>query len=533
VFWQESGYFDTVASLKPLLHLWSLAVEEQFYIFFPPLLLLIWKRKWPLVAILGILLVISLVSNLWMSVHAGAADFFLTPYRVWEFLGGSLLAWWHYDKNHEEEVPVYREWLSWAGLMLLGLGMWMLHKEDPYPGWRAILPVAGTLLLMEGGRSAWINRKILSNPAVVWIGLISYPLYLFHWPALSFVHIVKGDLERGREPKPVYLADALMISLILSVITYGFIEKKIRHNKSPRTVPILVVLFILTGFAGFLASSKLVTSHYTSPRSALLYQAAKDSDMLKGLAAVNKSGLFYVHKVGGNGPQTLFLGDSNMQQYAPRLLNLLKDNQAEERGAILMTENGMLPLGNTVSNQSRDSSLLISSFKKELETNNKIDRVVIASRWCTYFGVTSRWKTDGISLATFAGKQKALDELDALLGTLVKQGKKVFLVLSIPTGSELDPKGIYPRNFMGFQESRERILTKETFLKKNGELLSEIASIGRQNGAEVIDPIDYLCTNGICIAEDELGIPIRFDDGHLRPGYVRERVKYLDGTVAP
>ena len=381
---------------------------------------------------------------------------------------------------------------------------------------------------MEGGRSAWINRKILSNPAVVWVGLISYPLYLFHWPALSFVHIVKGE-----NPKPVYLIDALAVGFILTVFTYYFIEKRIRHHKSRWTLPILVVLFVLTGFAGFLASSKLVKSHYTSPRSELLYHAAKDSDMLKGLAVVIKNGFFYVHKVGGNGPQTLFLGDSNMQQYAPRLLNLLKDNQAEERGAILMTENGMLPLGNTVSNQSRDSSLLISSFKKELKTNNKIDRVVISSRWCTYFGKTSSWKTDGISLATLTGKQKALDELDTLLGTLFKQGKKVFLVLSIPTGSELDPKGIYPRNFLGYKEPKGRTLTKDAFLKKNGELLSEIASIGRQNGAEVIDPIDYLCTNGICITEDERGIPIRFDDGHLRPGYVRERVKYLDGTVAP
>ncbi|MCE9587152.1 MAG: acyltransferase, partial [Verrucomicrobia bacterium] len=98
VFWQESGYFDTSASLKPLLHLWSLAVEEQFYIFFPPILLLIWKRKWPIASIMLVLLVISLGCNLWMSVHAGTADFFLTPYRAWEFLGGSLLAWWHKER---------------------------------------------------------------------------------------------------------------------------------------------------------------------------------------------------------------------------------------------------------------------------------------------------------------------------------------------------------------------------------------------------------------------------------------------------
>ena len=131
------------------------------------------------------------------------------------------------------------------------------------------------------------------------------------------------------------------------------------------------------------------------------------------------------------------------------------------------------------------------------------------------------------------GKKKALSKLDSFVKSIINQGKKVYLVLNIPTGLELDPKGIYPRNFRGSGESKQKILTKDSFLNENGALLSEIASVARRNGAKVIDPLDYLCTNGVCIAEDENGIPIRFDDGHLRPGYVREHVKYLDETVAP
>ena len=116
VFWKESGYFDVEAIRKPMLHLWSLAVEEQFYIFFPPLLLLICKRKWPLALFLGALLIASLIGNLVMSVQNVTTDFFLTPYRAWEFLGGSLLAWWHFDRGHEEDVPLYREGLSILGV---------------------------------------------------------------------------------------------------------------------------------------------------------------------------------------------------------------------------------------------------------------------------------------------------------------------------------------------------------------------------------------------------------------------------------
>ena len=243
VFWQESGYFDTAASLKPLLHLWSLAVEEQFYIFFPLVLMVLWKRPRMVAPAMGVLLVVTLVLNVVMSVQNSVSDFFLTPYRAWEFLGGSLLAWWHYEKGHEEEVPSYREALSWGGLILLVLGMSVIHTGEPYPGWRALLPVAGTLLLMEGGagggtNGAWVNRKILSHPAVVWIGLISYPLYLFHWPALAFVHIVKGE-----NPKLGYVFAALGCSILLSTAVYYLLERRLRHHRAGWVLPSFCLLY--------------------------------------------------------------------------------------------------------------------------------------------------------------------------------------------------------------------------------------------------------------------------------------------------
>jgi len=136
-------------------------------------------------------------------------------------------------------------------------------------------------------------------------------------------------------------------------------------------------------------------------------------------------------------------------------------------------------------------------------------------------------------LDTPEGEEQALSGLAILIHQLSLQGRKVYLVLNIPTGLELDPKGFYPRNFIGKIDTKKKILTKENFLKENGAVLDKIASIAKRAGAEVIDPMDYLCTNGICIAEDEKGVPIRFDEGHLRPGYVRDHLKYLDATVAP
>ena len=191
--WQEADYFDVAANLKPMLHLWSLAVEEQYYILFPLILFVLWKRGGGVFWVLVILLVGSLAGCVMMSYWNKPTGFYLLPYRAWEFLCGALLAWWHYEKGHEDEVPRWREGMSWAGMGLLVAGMVTINSTAPYPGWRALVPVIGTLLLIEGGKDARANRLLLSHPAVVWVGLISYPLYLFHWPILSFLHIVKGE----------------------------------------------------------------------------------------------------------------------------------------------------------------------------------------------------------------------------------------------------------------------------------------------------------------------------------------------------
>ena len=276
VFWKESGYWDVASTLKPLLHLWSLAVEEQFYIIFPPLLLLFWKKKWPMVPLLWILLTASLIANLLMSYQSRETDFFITTYRAWEFLGGSLLAWWHYGKNHEEEAP-YGNILSVVGVILLTVSMILLKEREPYPGWRAILPVAGSVMLIAAGRQAWINRQILSHPAVVWIGLISYPFYLFHWPALSFVHIVKGE-----RPADVYIVGALAIAFLLTVATYYLVERPVRFAKSKATIPLLVVAFIMTGVIGYAVWQGLVKPHTTSEEYRLVNVALTDRKIMDG-----------------------------------------------------------------------------------------------------------------------------------------------------------------------------------------------------------------------------------------------------------
>ena len=531
VFWQESGYFDTAASLKPLLHLWSLAVEEQFYIFFPMLLILLWKKPRMLVpAMLG-LLIATFILNVVMSVQNSVSDFFLTPYRAWEFLGGSLLAWWHYDRGHEEEVPLYREALSWGGLILLALGFVMIHTGDPYPGWRAALPVVGTLLLMEGGtgnQGAWVNRKILSNPGVVWIGLISYPLYLFHWPALSFVHIVKGE-----SPKPVYLIDALVVAFILTVLTYYFIEKKIRHSKSNWTLPLLVSVFLIVGIVG--AS---IWQGVMRPPSGKLHLedmvlAGSEeycSPSTKYLRTAPHLALFHV---GGNGAQALFVGDSNILQYTPRIQFLLEGKRREtsSRGAFVLWGGGAPPIPGLKEKNHPATGEMISEVDRLLRDNTQIDRVILGANWvwCCCLPVAP-YRIGNESFPSDAARSLALEALEDMIQKIRMQGKNVYLVLNIPVDPIQDPKSEMTRAFDGISTTIATPLLASEFRSRYGSFLLQLREVGQEAGAIIIDPLDFFLADG---SYPRLinGKHIYKDSCHLRPSFVRDDVTYLDGTV--
>lgn len=527
VFWQESGYWDVASSLKPLLHLWSLAVEEQFYIIFPPLLLLIWKRKWPMVAILWILLGVSLIANLVMSTQDRSSDFYLTTYRAWEFLGGSLLAWWHYGKSNEEEATSGNA-LSVIGMILIAVSMILLKEKEPYPGYRAIFPVAGSIAFIAAGRQSWINRRILANPLVVWIGLISYPLYLFHWPALSFVHIIKGE-----NPDPRYISGALGIAFLLTIATYYLVEKPARFSKVKWTVLLLTGVFVIMGCIGILIWRGTISSS-TDPKLALVQRALADRNWGAGTTTLWTSDRILLNQCGGTGSQTLFFGDSNMQQYVPRIAEILKDSVGTgKRGALFLTCGGAMPIpGITGPSLHYQGGELFQKLEEILRSDRRVDRVVITALWPHYFACDSGFQMVGDSLSSSPGEARTLAALRAFIEALKKQGKEVTVVLAVPYGEKVDPKLSCDRGFLGAKKLTPALWNRDEFLESEGAILSRIARFAKEGGARVVDPVEFLCPDGICLMETTDG-PIRYHMSHLRPGFVREHIKYLDQTVAP
>jgi len=237
LLWREVGYFDNSVDTKPLLHLWSLGVEEQFYAIFPLLVWLFWNKKTSFIYFLITGIAISFFLNIKGVRSNPIATFYSPQTRFWELLSGSVLAWIIYSRWLPPFATLKKfvrinAWpksdsFSLFGLIFLIFGILLVTKNSRFPGYFALLPVLGAILIIAAGPGARINKLIFSNKSMVWIGLISYPLYLWHWPLLSFFRIINGE-PLG----PMVRVIIVLFSVVLAHLTYRFIERPVRQGQS-------------------------------------------------------------------------------------------------------------------------------------------------------------------------------------------------------------------------------------------------------------------------------------------------------------
>jgi len=228
VFWLKSGYFAAKAELNPLLMTWSLGVEEQFYLFFPLLMLFLstFVKKKRVVA-LALLMLVSLALSVWGTRNYPAATFFLLPTRAWELAVGALVAIRETDQPGIWNAIGSRlaNALSILAVGLLAIPVFLYSRNTIFPGLAASLPVAGAALLVMTPNS-WINRNALSSRPMVFVGLVSYSWYLWHWPLLSFARILSDRIS-------VWTGITIaLLSLLMAVATHRLIEQPFRRSSS-------------------------------------------------------------------------------------------------------------------------------------------------------------------------------------------------------------------------------------------------------------------------------------------------------------
>jgi peptidoglycan/LPS O-acetylase OafA/YrhL len=242
MLWSEAGYdyFNTASESKPLLHLWSLAIEEQFYIIWPLLLVLLWKRGWNFVGVACSIALVSFCFNVLSFPEHAQAAFYSPLSRFWELIVGGLLA--HALMHKAGSMVRYANAQSALGMALIIAGLVFVNSERAFPGWWALLPTTGAALLISAGPLAWLNRTVLSNPVAVWFGKISYPLYLWHWPLLSLAMLWNNE-ETPAGPVRLGL---VLLAIGLAWLTYKFIELPIRVGNN-RSTPQLIGAFCLVG----------------------------------------------------------------------------------------------------------------------------------------------------------------------------------------------------------------------------------------------------------------------------------------------
>ena len=535
--WHTPGYFHFNTHLRPLLMTWSLGVEEQFYIVFPLLMLLLSRAKarasfWAIAA-LGI---VSLVASVWGTSHSPTHTFYLLPTRAWELASGVLLAIYEANRAHRtlaQSRPVAHG-LSLLGLLCIGAAICFFSDNTPFPGIAALLPVAGAVMLIAA-RDGIVNRMISWRP-IVFIGLISYSWYLWHWPMLVFASICCASGISTRAACAVGL-----VSFGCAALSYKFIEQPFRKSKT--STRILLLRYAAVAVAMLMPPAVFYLAHGFPQRNPAVEQLeSADFNLTLDPCFINE-GPEFVHPVltppcvpSGQGRAIALVGDSHAGSLAAAMRI-----QAGTSGYRLMElVKALCPPVEIVATPSAPTGGLSTQclqFNRErleyVEHDPQVQAVVLAGEWVLLF----QHLEGGPEKAELA-VQNNLDpaeqaanwemirkELDQTVTHLEQSGKTVYLVQDCP-GLPMDimllmrTRLIAPRRLLEhLVENPSQRYADDLFQpvdpvadRRARIMVAQVAAAHPQ--AHLIDLRGALCTQAGCRFADGNNV-YYFDDSHL------------------
>ena len=502
--WQEVGYFNNAAETKPLLHLWSLAIEEQFYIFWPLLVWLTWKRKTLFLVVFGTLLLGSFAYNVYWVRPDPTATFYSPATRIWELLMGVLLAYFSLQNRPNGAVDStatsswqnskkLRQVASTVGVLLLVFGLYKIDKGRPFPGTWAVFPVLGSFLLIFAGPQAWFNRFVLSNRVLVWVGLISFPLYLWHWPILSFMRIIESGT-----PSAHLRNLAVLASIVLAWMTYYFVEKPIRSGeRNNLKIVVLASLVTALGLAGtFIYQNNGIPSRQAAQADGvnvwdnyafagtckLVTQAPESDDWCNMGNAPEKP------------PTTLLIGDSVGNNFAP----MLNDFAAANADSSFVFRQMGRGLCHGLPEIGYDNcKAMVAATDTYIDKTPSIHTIIMAANWPLYYDGFEKGTADKVTHTQFkAAFEARVTRYQAL-------GKRVIVFLTPPAG--VSPRACVVRPIRltsSVSDASNCVMARKDAVTNDGHYRSYFESLLAQKGIATFDPFKYMCDDKTCKVTD-------------------------------
>jgi len=386
VFWHEAGYFDNAAQTKPLLHLWSLGIEEQFYVIWPLLLAVTWKMRGSfLYMVLGVAF-FSFASSTYLVNTDSTAAFYSSLSRFWEIAIGGALA--HVVRRRAPPNVQRSNVLSLLGISFILVGAVFITSEKAFPGWWALIPTVGALLVIYAGEKSILSRKLLGNSALRSVGLISYPLYLWHWPLLTFARIVE------QENISVFMRlIAIAFSFVLAYITYKYIERPVRFGQRNSSGPLLLCagMIVIGGVGCYTYYRDGFPSRNEIPEAYALQRKwdYTESEACKTRFPFEKHGWWFCNINTNEAPTILLLGNSHGNHLYPGLISqkemahhtILNIGSCDATDGLIYRHDFLRAV-----NPCRDGfNLKQNSFLRHVVAQNKsIKFAILSSSWLSY-----------------------------------------------------------------------------------------------------------------------------------------------------
>ncbi|WP_268797645.1 acyltransferase family protein [Pseudomonas huanghezhanensis] len=458
LFWLESGYFDASAELKPLLHTWTLAVEEQYYVLFPLLLMLTWRlgRVW-ILALLAAGAVASLTMAQVGAAQGSSTSFYLLHARAWELLVGSFIAFYFSWRPRVEDArgPL-NQWAALLGIGMIAYAVFAFDSNTPFPGLNALVPTLGAaLIILFATPKTWVGA-VLSSRGFVFIGLISYSAYLWHQPVFAFAR-----QSTFKEPSAAVMLPLAGLSLLLAYLSWRYVEQAFRQKTTFSRKRIFTlgalgsVLFMAFGMAGYLSNGfnqrfnidRALDSEFaeTEVRSRCEHNADGKG---RGIGFC----LFGMANPHGT-PDLAVFGDSHSEALLPAF-----DAAARGRAeTIVHIGLGGCPplLGLDVANGNYDPGVCTQLADREFEyvKSHGIQRVVLVARWTLYtdgdYGQSELSKYFLVSeqsriKSREASRRVFTQALDRTIEAYRSIGTQLYVVAQVPQQT-INPKNLYYR----------------------------------------------------------------------------------------